>query len=108
MALIYVLSDQPQLPSAPAGWLDWAIKKGLHAAGYAALALLWLRPLAAAGARRPARAALVVAAAYAALDEWHQTFVPGRHGHLGDVAIDVAGALAALGWKRGRRGRSRG
>jgi VanZ family protein len=95
------------LPSAPTGWLDWAIKKGLHAAGYAVLALLWHRPLARAGIRWPALVALVVAAAYAALDEWHQTFVPGRHGHLSDVAIDVAGAVAALGWTRARVGPSR-
>jgi len=98
MALIYVLSDQPQLPSVPAGWLDWAIKKGLHAAGYAVLARLWHRTLTTARVRRAAHWSLAIAALYAAGDEWHQTFVPGRHGHAADVAIDVAGAAAALAW----------
>lgn len=105
MAAIYLLSDQPQLPAAPLGWLDWAVKKGLHAAGYAVLALLWRRALAGFGAPQPALAALAIAVGYAALDEWHQTFVPGRHGRLADVAIDAAGALAALRaratWPRG-------
>ena len=32
---------------------------------------------------------------YAVLDEWHQTFVPGRTGSLRDVIIDTCGA--ALG-----------
>jgi len=96
MAAIYLLSDQPQLPAAPVGWLDWAIKKGLHAVGYAVLALLWRRALAGFGASRPGLAALAIAVAYAALDEWHQTFVPGRQGRLADVAIDAAGALVAL------------
>jgi len=42
-----------------------------------------------------ARAALAVActAAYGALDEWHQSFVPGRHASWADVAADAAGVL---------------
>jgi len=32
---------------------------------------------------------------FAALDEFHQTFVPGRSGNVLDVCIDSAGALAA-------------
>lgn len=99
MATIYLLSDQPQLPSAPQGWLDWLIKKGLHAAGYGVLALLWRRALARAGVPRAALWSLAIAALYAAGDEWHQTYVPGRHGRPSDVGIDVAGAVAALGWR---------
>lgn len=30
---------------------------------------------------------------YAASDEWHQTFVPGRMGSLGDLALDALGVL---------------
>jgi hypothetical protein len=33
----------------------------------------------------------VVAAAYAALDEWHQSFVPGRDASSGDFVLDLAG-----------------
>ncbi len=34
--------------------------------------------------------------AYAASDEFHQLFVPGRAGAAGDVAIDSAGALVGI------------
>jgi VanZ family protein len=40
-------------------------------------------------------AAIGVAAAYAALDEFHQSFVPLRHPSVRDVCLDVFGALAA-------------
>ena len=37
-----------------------------------------------------------IAAAYAATDEFHQLFVPGRSGQLSDVILDSAGALAGV------------
>ena len=36
-------------------------------------------------------------AAYAATDEFHQLFVPGRSGQLKDVLIDTAGGALGLG-----------
>lgn len=41
--------------------------------------------------------------AYAALDEWHQSFVPGRQASVGDVLIDLAGICGMLLMLRGRR-----
>ncbi|HXM98370.1 MAG TPA: VanZ family protein [Candidatus Dormibacteraeota bacterium] len=38
---------------------------------------------------------LFVAVAYAALDEWHQSFVPLREARVRDVATDALGALLA-------------
>jgi hypothetical protein len=43
-------------------------------------------------------AALAVVAVYAAADEVHQLFVPGRVGSLRDVLTDVAGGLTAQAW----------
>ncbi len=40
--------------------------------------------------------AALVCAGYAATDEVHQLFVPGRSGELGDVAIDFCGSLAGI------------
>ncbi len=44
---------------------------------------------------------------YAASDEWHQTFIPGRHGDPLDWLVDVAAALLLLSlrhwWTRSRR-----
>lgn len=37
-----------------------------------------------------------IAAVYAATDEFHQLFVPGRSGQISDVILDSAGALAGL------------
>jgi VanZ family protein len=101
MIAIFWFSAQPDLPHAPGALLDFLLKKGLHAAAYGILAVLWLRPLRAAGVARSELWALVLTVAYAATDELHQTRVPGRTGRLVDVAIDAAGALSALIlWKR--------
>ena len=52
--------------------------------------------------------AFAFAAAFAASDEWHQTFVPGRDGCVRDVLIDTGGALlAALFWSASLRARRR-
>jgi VanZ family protein len=96
MVLIYILSDQPDLPHASGAIADTVIKKGLHAAGYAVLAVLWRRALVAHRVPRAAAWAFVLTVAYAVTDEWHQTFVPGRTGRATDVAIDALGACAGL------------
>lgn len=38
----------------------------------------------------------VIASAYAATDEFHQLFVPGRSGQISDVMLDSAGAFAGV------------
>ena len=40
-------------------------------------------------------AAIALSAVLAAIDEWHQTFVPGRTGVATDVLIDICGATIA-------------
>lgn len=94
MALIFFLSSQPQLPSPPDPLADLIFKKGAHFTVYAVLAVLLLRAL------PPGRwvwsVAWALAVLYAASDEWHQSFVPGRHPQPTDVLIDAAGATAGL------------
>ena len=48
----------------------------------------------------PFRTAVIIGAAYAALDELHQRFVPGRAGRLTDVLLDSCGVLfgVAVAW----------
>ena len=48
------------------------------------------------GVRRPLLAAAAISLAYAATDEYHQTFVDGRHGSPLDVGIDAIGDRARL------------
>jgi VanZ family protein len=111
MGLIFFLSAQPDLPQAPGPWLDTFLKKGGHALAFGILAWLYLRAL---RGRFPATATLRLvsiglAMLYAASDEYHQTFVPGRKGRLFDVGVDTAGVCGAmlLDWWLERRRRLR-
>ena len=96
MAVIWFLSAQPDL-STGLGLADLIGRKLVHFASYGLLCLLWWRAL---RERLPSTAALagafLVAAAYGAIDEYHQSFVDGRVGSPIDVAIDTAGAAAAV------------
>ena len=75
MGLIYFLSAQPDLNSG-LGLVDEIGRKIVHMAEYGLLWWLWSRAF---GFRRPVLAA-VITLAYAATDEFHQTFVHGRIG----------------------------
>ena len=95
MAVIFGLSAQPDLNSG-LGTIDLVGRKFVHASEYALLCFLWWRALRTRLANTPAvAAAFAVAVAYSATDEWHQTFVHGRHGSPIDVGIDAIGAATA-------------
>jgi VanZ family protein len=94
MALIFFLSSQPQLPSPPDPWADLIFKKGAHFTVYAVLAVLFRRAL--PPSRRIWALSWVLTVLYAASDEWHQSFVPGRHPQVTDVLIDACGAATGL------------
>ncbi len=101
MAVIFFLSAQPSLNSGLGDW-DLILRKLAHMTEFGLLALLWWRAL---GRLAPA---VVIALGYAATDEWHQTFVAGRHGSPVDWLIDAAGvvlAVAAYRWLRASRAR---
>ena len=102
MGLIFFLSAQSDLDSG-IGVAGTVAAKLVHATEYGLLFLLWLRAL---RYRAPGVAALICLA-YAASDEFHQTFVHGRDGRPLDVVIDMVGAgLAALAYYRLWRRRS--
>jgi len=74
-------------------------RKYEHMAGYAMLGLLIMRALRKGHGLPPAKAAVLavlLAAAYAASDEWHQSFVPHRDPEVTDVMIDTLGAGIAV------------
>jgi VanZ family protein len=102
MALIFVLSGQPS-DNIDRAWWDVLLRKVAHVTEYAVLTALWWRALRSLGVRRPILAAIAISLAYAATDEYHQTFIEGRHGTPVDVLIDSIGmSIAAfLIWRLG-------
>ena len=74
------------------------IRKCAHFTEYFILSLLILRAIRAG--RHEMRlawifAVIILVAGYASLDEFHQSFVPGRTPAVGDVLIDTSGGAAA-------------
>ena len=95
-AVIFTFSSIPSLSTGLGTW-DTILRKGAHLTEYAVLGGLLYRAL----GREPL--ALAVGIAYAATDELHQYFVPGRHASPVDVAIDAVGVAAGmLVWLRVR------
>jgi VanZ family protein len=97
MAMIFVLSAQPDLSTGLGVW-DLIGRKIVHISEYGLLCFLWWRAIRQVVLDRRAALALAfsVSIAYAGTDEFHQTFVRGRHGTPVDVAIDAAGMAIAL------------
>ena len=105
MAVLYWLSSLPVTPlNDDAALHDLlyrmpsSVQNALHVPAYAVLAWTiwwalgaWLR---APNARLIS--ACTIASAFGVFDEWHQSFVPGRHASLIDVTLDVAGAVLGI------------
>ena len=91
MATIYAFSAQSDpMPEVTAHVWD----KLLHTAEYGGLALLFARALSGDGWGMPATLviALLLASAYGATDEYHQSFVPNRCSDAEDWVADTLGA----------------
>lgn len=95
MGLIFVLSAQSTFPVALGRWSQLRDIFG-HLVAYGVLAVLWRNALRASGVRRAAVWAFAIAILYGISDEFHQSFVPGRHPDLFDLATDAVGATAGL------------
>ena len=108
MALIFALSATPNL-STGLGLIDLIGRKIAHAAIFAALCWSSARALLTrASPGTAAGAAFAFSLLYAVSDEFHQSFVAGRHAAPLDVAIDGLGAAAAgLVWHRRAADRGR-
>jgi VanZ family protein len=88
MALVWVLSDQPDPNPAPEGWGAWTSSLA-HVGVFGALALAWAWAL----PGRPLAVAVALAVAYGIVDELHQSTTPGRDATPVDVALDALGAV---------------
>jgi VanZ family protein len=100
MVGIYWLSSHPELGARREEPLSQLGMNLVHIPVYAGLAVCFLQALAGGRATRTPRApsllALLGAAGYGALDEWHQSFVPGRSASIGDFLLDFVGIVGIL------------
>ncbi len=106
MAVLFAASATPSRDIPTFGVVDYLVKKSGHMLGYAVLGLLLRRAL----GWDPKRAwlAWLLAVRDALTDEFHQSFVPGRHPALFDAFVfDGGGAALAVWisvlWQRRRR-----
>ena len=100
MVLIFFGSAQEPTPSTD--FMEEAgFDKVAHAFEYAVLAFFFLRALDSSGARRTGAAIIAVTAVfcalYAASDEMHQSFVPGRVPDWLDFLSDIGGTAVMAG-----------
>lgn len=95
-SLIFYLSSVPNLKTELGTW-DTILRKIAHMVEYAVLFLLARRALGNSFGRVPAGRtilfAFIFSVAYAASDEFHQSFVPTRGPSVYDVGIDTIGVF---------------
>jgi VanZ family protein len=87
----------PEISAESIATVQLVVRKIAHLAEYAILSILSCRALAQRAAPSPLPLAalgqaVLIAVAYAALDEWHQSWTDERFGSPLDVAIDSVGA----------------
>jgi VanZ family protein len=99
MALIFAASSTPGDELPKFGVWDVFAKKGSHIIGYALLAVSYLRGMTSGRSvnRHVLLLAIVLSGLYAASDEFHQSFTPGRTPSAVDVGIDTIGAALGAG-----------
>jgi VanZ family protein len=98
MVVIFIASATPGSDIPGFGKWDELFKKGGHMLGYALLATAFYHAL--INGKRSIKLKVVlilcIVALYAASDEFHQRFTPGRTASFRDVGIDVAGGLIGI------------
>jgi VanZ family protein len=98
MALIFTASSTSGSDLPSFGIWDLLVKKGGHMTGYALLAAAYYHAL--SYQKKSARVcyfiAFCLAVVYAATDEWHQQFTPGRTPSIRDIGIDAMGGCIGL------------
>ena len=100
MGVIFAFSSRPGYTLPNYGGWDVIVKKGAHVTEYAILGFLTARAFYGSQNRNLQSHWFVVGLAlvvvYALLDEYHQSFVPGRTASIFDSMIDIVGGLTAL------------
>jgi len=96
MTVIYGFSSIPAREMPSFGIFDLVVKKGGHVLGYGLLALaIWYGMN---FEKRSWRLVLLLAIVYAVTDEFHQSFIPGRHPSWVDALVIDGGGAAVMIW----------
>jgi VanZ family protein len=98
MGIIYIASSTPGSDLPDFGYVNFLAMKGGHLLGYTLLSAAFLHGLSNGGPITWSRIAVtwILVILYAVLDEWHQSFTPGRNPALLDVSIDTAGGFLGV------------
>jgi VanZ family protein len=98
MGLIFIASNTSGSDIPKFGIFDLIVKKGGHMLGYALLAASFFHGL--DNGKRASRSvfagAVLLAILYAASDEFHQSFTPGRSPAIMDICIDTIGSIIGI------------
>ena len=96
---IFFLSHQSFLKSDLPGQWDFILRKIAHITEYAILTCLLIKALKEykLTIKQIIISSIVIAVFYAISDEYHQTFIIGRHGVFRDVLIDSFG-IFLIAW----------
>jgi len=96
-AVIYYLSSIPSLKSDLPNQWDFIFRKIAHITEYAVLTFLFFRASSQnLNYKKAISYSALFSITYALTDEYHQLFVFGRGGNLGDVFIDSLGVFLAV------------
>ena len=104
--VIFYFSSLQSVPSPEDTFLNFILKKTAHILEYAMLyALTYHAANISERKNQNFFGPLLFVIFYASTDEFHQSFVLGRHARLYDVGLDTIGALFILWRKRARNPR---
>ena len=96
-AIIYYLSSVPNLKSDLPNQWDFIMRKIAHITEYAVLTFLFFRAsFKNLSCKKAVSYSALFSITFALTDEYHQLFVFGREGNLGDVFIDSLGVFLAV------------
>jgi VanZ family protein len=97
-SVIFLFSSYPTGRASEIYWKDFIVKKSAHVVEYAIFSTLLYRAIKESGVRKVNAGifAITIAVIYAASDEFHQSFTPGREPTVRDVIFDTIGASLAI------------